>query len=90
MEVTASARRRTGLRDADGMAVASFALGMVGLLVLNLVLGPVSLVLAALALKRATGRRSLALSGLVLGIADVVVYAILFAADNSVAWTFSG
>lgn len=36
---------RTGARDADGMAVASFVLGLLGLLVLNLFLGPVAIVL---------------------------------------------
>ncbi|WP_030622098.1 hypothetical protein [Streptomyces sclerotialus] len=90
MEVTASARRRTGLRDADGMAVASFVMGLLGLLVLNLVLGPVAIVLACLALKRATSRRPRALLGLGLGVADLVVYAVLVASDNAASWTFSG
>ncbi|MEV8156413.1 hypothetical protein AB0R11_28520, partial [Streptomyces fradiae] len=38
-------------RDADGMAVASFVLGLVGLLVLNALLGPMALCLAVLALR---------------------------------------
>lgn len=90
MEITASARRRTGLRDADGMAVASFVLGLVGLLVLNLVLGPVAVVLASLALWRGTGRRSRALLGLGLGVGDLVVYAVLVAGDDTVSWTLGG
>ncbi|MET9520116.1 DUF4190 domain-containing protein [Streptomyces sp. NPDC002994] len=90
MEFTASARSRTGLRDADGMAVASFVLGLVGLLVLNIFLGPAAIVLATLALKRGTGRRGRALLGLGLGVADLVVLAVLASADGSVSWTFGG
>lgn len=85
METVAGPRRRTGARDADGMAVTSFVLGLIGLLVLNVVLGPVAVVLAARSLKRRTGRRSPATAGLLLGVADVVVFAVLVAADNA-AW----
>ncbi|GAA0462984.1 MULTISPECIES: hypothetical protein [Streptomyces] len=90
MEVTAPPRRRTGLRDANGMAVASFVLGLLGLLVMNLVLGPVAIVMASLALSRATSRRLPAMAGLGLGVCDLIVYGALVAADDSVAWTFSG
>lgn len=44
MQLTAPAARRTGVRDADGMAVASFILGLLGLLVLNVFLGPIAVV----------------------------------------------
>ncbi len=47
MRLTAPPSARTGLRDTEGMAVASFVLGLVGLLVLNLVLGPARIVLAS-------------------------------------------
>ncbi|MGW7050938.1 DUF4190 domain-containing protein [Streptomyces sp. NPDC054887] len=90
MELTASARRATGTRDPDGMAVASFVLGLVGLLVLNIFLGPVSIVLASLALWRGTERRGRALLGLGLGVADLVVLAVLASADGTVSWTFGG
>ena len=83
MELTAGPRRRTGARDTEGMAVTSFVLGLVGLLVLNVVLGPIAVVLAVRSLKRGTGRRSRAMAGLVLGIADIVVFAVLVAGDNS-------
>lgn len=69
------------------MAVASFVLGLLGLLVLNAVLGPVAIVLALLALRRGTNRRSRALLGLGLGIADLVVLVALLGADNTVMWT---
>ncbi|MBT2509521.1 DUF4190 domain-containing protein [Streptomyces sp. ISL-98] len=90
MELTASARGRTGSRDVDGMAVASFVLGLVGLLVLNIFLGPVAIVLASMALWRGTERRGRALLGLGLGVADLVVMAVLVSADNTVSWTFGG
>lgn len=54
MRLTAPPARETGRRDAEGMAVASFVTGLAGLLVLNLILGPTAIVLAALALRRGT------------------------------------
>ncbi|MEU7578375.1 DUF4190 domain-containing protein [Streptomyces sp. NPDC041068] len=77
-------------RDADGMAVASFVLGLLGLLVLNLFLGPVAIVLAGLALRRGTGRRGRALLGLGLGVADLVVLAVLVSMDGTVSWGLAG
>ncbi|MGW2346745.1 hypothetical protein [Streptomyces sp. NPDC001661] len=90
---TASSRpqaRPTGRRDADGMAVASFVLGLVGLLVMNVFLGPVSIVLASVALWRGTERRGRALLGLGLGVADLVVLAALIAADGTMSWSITG
>ncbi len=81
---------RTGARDADGMAVASFVLGLLGLLVLNLFLGPVAIVLAGLALWRGTARRGRALLGLGLGVADLAVLAAFVAADHTVSWSLAG
>ncbi|MFK0296804.1 hypothetical protein ACIQU6_40920 [Streptomyces sp. NPDC090442] len=72
--------------DADGMAVASFVLGLVGTLVLNLVLGPCALVLGALALTRGTTRRGRAALGLALGAADLLLLAALTAADGTLSW----
>ncbi|MFF3496154.1 hypothetical protein ACFYWS_32950 [Streptomyces sp. NPDC002795] len=79
-----------GRRDADGMAVASFVLGLVGLLVMNVFLGPVSIVLASVALRRGTERRGRALLGLGLGIADLVVLGALIAADGTMSWSITG
>ncbi|MFF7840947.1 DUF4190 domain-containing protein [Streptomyces ossamyceticus] len=84
---TRPAARRRG-RDADGMAVASFVLGLLGLLVLNLFLGPTAIVLAALALKRGTTRRGRAFLGLGLGVADLVILAVLTQTTNTVSWSF--
>ncbi|MFD9908886.1 DUF4190 domain-containing protein [Streptomyces sp. NPDC059063] len=91
MTLTASAKGRTvGRRDSDGMAVASFVLGLLGLLVLNVVLGPIAIALAAVALWRGTARRGRALLGLTLGVADLVVLAALISADGTVSWSFAG
>ena len=76
-------------RDADGMAVASFLLGLPGLLVLNLVLGPAAIVLALVALARGTERRGRAYLGLALGAADLVVVIALTIANHGVIWQFS-
>ncbi|MFE6198897.1 DUF4190 domain-containing protein [Streptomyces sp. NPDC057838] len=88
MQLTAPASRRTGIRDTDGMAVASFVLGLLGLLVLNIFLGPIAIVLASVALWRGTERRGRALLGLGLGVADLLVLAAFMASDSTVSWSF--
>src|SRR5689334_18030613 len=85
-EVSATTRR-SAVRDADGMAVASFILGLLGLLVLNVFLGPIAIVLASVALWRGTARRGRAFLGLGLGIADLVVLAAFMQFDNTVSWS---
>ncbi|MGW1108293.1 DUF4190 domain-containing protein [Streptomyces sp. NPDC002540] len=82
---------RTGrARDADGLAVASFVLGLVGLLVMNILLGPAAVVMAVIALARSTSRRGRAFLGLALGIADLVVLALLVTGNGTVSWNFAG
>ncbi|MFI6566708.1 DUF4190 domain-containing protein [Streptomyces sp. NPDC050534] len=90
MQLTAPATRRTTTtprRDADGMAVASFILGLLGLLVLNVFLGPIAIALAAAALWRGTARRGRAFLGLTLGVADLAVLAIAMQLSNTVSWS---
>ncbi|MET9659797.1 DUF4190 domain-containing protein [Streptomyces sp. NPDC006510] len=77
-------------RDADGLAVASFVLGLVGLLVMNILLGPAAIVMAVVALVRSTSRRGRAFLGLALGIADLVVLACLVTGSGTVSWNFAG
>ncbi|WLQ40499.1 DUF4190 domain-containing protein [Streptomyces laculatispora] len=77
-------------RDADALAVASFVLGLVGLLVMNILLGPAAIVMAVIALARSTARRRRALLGLALGIADLVILAFLVTGNGAVAWNFGG
>ncbi|WP_393060802.1 DUF4190 domain-containing protein [Streptomyces sp. LN549] len=81
---------RRSARDADGLAVASFVLGLVGLLVMNLLLGPAAIVMAIVALARSTTRRGRALLGLALGVADLVILAFLVTGNGVVAWNFGG
>ncbi|WP_371673486.1 DUF4190 domain-containing protein [Streptomyces sp. NBC_00289] len=90
MRFTAPPRQKTGRRDTEGMAVASFVLGLVGILVMNIVLGPIAIVLAVIALRRDTPRRFRALLGLGLGIADVLVLVVLMAVNGGAAWTVVG
>ncbi|WP_103533210.1 hypothetical protein [Streptomyces sp. SM11] len=85
----APASRAVG-READGLAVASFVLGLVGLLVFNILLGPTAIVMALLALARRTRRRGRAWLGLALGVADLAVLAALVTADGTVAWSLGG
>ncbi|MFC3575438.1 DUF4190 domain-containing protein [Streptomyces yaanensis] len=87
-EDTAAPARRSGVRDTDGMAVASFILGLLGLLVLNVFLGPIAIVLASVALWHGTKRRGRALLGLGLGIADLVVLVTFMQLDHTVSWSF--
>ncbi|NUR68693.1 MAG: DUF4190 domain-containing protein [Streptomyces sp.] len=84
---TTTATRPAG-RDADGMAVAAFILGLVGLLVLNVFLGPVAIALASVALWRGTTRRGRAFLGLGLGIADLLVLVAAMQMDSTVSWSF--
>ncbi|MFI5671762.1 hypothetical protein [Streptomyces sp. NPDC051704] len=79
--------RTAAVRQADGMAVASFVFGLIGLLAMNLLLGPASIVLAALALRRGTSRPGRARLGLALGVADLVVLACLVSADQTWSWS---
>ncbi|WP_030296115.1 hypothetical protein [Streptomyces katrae] len=75
------------VRQADGMAVASFVFGLIGLLAMNLFLGPTAIVLAALALHRGTSRPGRARLGLALGVADLVVLAWVVSADQTWSWS---
>ncbi|WP_405777326.1 DUF4190 domain-containing protein [Streptomyces sp. NBC_00859] len=89
MDVASTSPTRREARDADGMAVASFVLGLVGLLVMNVFLGPMAIVLAAMALWLGTPRRGRALLGLGLGVADLVVMAVLVTAHGTLVWSFT-
>ncbi|MEU9992189.1 DUF4190 domain-containing protein [Streptomyces sp. NPDC048045] len=89
MQLTAPAAGRpdTRPRDADGMAVASFILGLLGLLVLNIFLGPIAIALAGVALWRGTSRRGRAYLGLGLGVADLAVLVIAMEMSHTVSWS---
>ncbi|GAB3177073.1 DUF4190 domain-containing protein [Streptomyces incanus] len=88
MDLTPRVAHRTAVQDADGMAVASFVLGLLGLLVLNVVLGPIAIVLAGVALRRGTTRRGRAGLGLGLGMADLLVLLALMQMNDTISWSF--
>jgi hypothetical protein len=77
---------RSRTADGDQMAVASFVLGLLGLLIFNLVLGPGAILLGAAALMRRTGRRGRALLGIALGVADLAVLAVVTAGSHGTIW----
>lgn len=91
LEPQAPHRPASRLRShADGMAVASFILGLLGTLVLNLLLGPCALTLGGLALARGTNRRGRALLGITLGAADLLLLALLTTTDGTISWHIGG
>ncbi|MFD4654144.1 DUF4190 domain-containing protein [Kitasatospora sp. NPDC058444] len=75
---------RQSAAEADGLAIASFLLGLPGLLLFNIVLGPIAITLAILALVRGTSRRGRALLGLTLGIASLVILAVTIVTSHGV------
>ncbi|MFF5706643.1 DUF4190 domain-containing protein [Streptomyces sp. NPDC012794] len=88
-ESPARTATRVRARDGDAMAVAAFVLGLVGLLVMNLLLGPTAVVLGVLALRWHTARPGRARLGIALGVADLVVLACLVTADGTWSWSVS-
>jgi hypothetical protein len=82
-------KARTQLKDGtDGMAVASFVLGLLGLLAFNAVLGPFALILGGISLVRGTRRPGRAILGLFLGAADLIVLVVLVTMHHGVIWPF--
>ena len=63
--------------EGNETAVASFILGLLGLFIFNILLGPLALALAGVSLARGTDRRGRALTGLALGVADLAVLGVL-------------
>jgi hypothetical protein len=58
-------------------AAIAFISGLVGLLFANIVLGPTAIGLGTTALRRGTTHRGRAILGIALGVADLVVFAVL-------------
>ncbi|RZU45548.1 uncharacterized protein DUF4190 [Streptomyces sp. BK022] len=69
---------RSGSR-ANGLAIAGLVCGIVGFFFLNVVLGPLAIILGMVATRQpgARGGRGMAKAAVVLGIVDLVVFAIL-------------
>lgn len=90
--ITPAARTRDmRTRDNGGKSVVAFICGLVGLLVGNLLLGPVAIGLGIAALRGANPRRGRAVLGIAPGVADLVLFAVLAVhsgAGHGVLWKF--
>ncbi|MFG2130944.1 DUF4190 domain-containing protein [Streptomyces sp. NPDC048751] len=79
----------------NGMAIASLVCGIVGLFLLNIVLGPLAIVFGAVARRQAAGRNGggMAKAGIILGIVDVVLWLVLLAvaaSNGGFSWYVGG
>jgi hypothetical protein len=94
--VRPSSEARASRSSTEGVSLAavSFVSGLIGLLVANLLLGPLAIVLGLVALRRDRSRRGRAVLGIVLGVADLAVFALLAAHSGahhgSLSWNFLG
>ncbi|MYW63167.1 hypothetical protein GTY65_03585 [Streptomyces sp. SID8379] len=69
----------------NGFAVAGLVCGIVGIFILNIILGPLAIVFGVLGLRQAAvkGNVGLAKSAVVLGILDIIIFGVLFAVAAS-------
>ncbi|OKK03324.1 hypothetical protein AMK26_17480 [Streptomyces sp. CB03234] len=74
------ARSRT-----NGLAIAGLVCGIIGVLFLNVILGPLAIIFGAVGLRQAPVKNGagMAKAAIVLGIVDLVVFAILLAVAAS-------
>jgi hypothetical protein len=67
----------------NGLAVAGLVCGLVGLLFINYILGPLAIIFGGVGLSRANrgaGHRGMSLAAIILGIVDLVVWVVLVVA----------
>ncbi|MEU6918961.1 DUF4190 domain-containing protein [Streptomyces olindensis] len=79
----------------NGLAIASLCCGIVGLFILNIVLGPLAIVFGVIARRQAAVRNGagMAKAGIILGIVDVVLWLVLFAiaaGNGGAGWYVGG
>ncbi|MEU5636027.1 DUF4190 domain-containing protein [Streptomyces rishiriensis] len=79
----------------NGLAIASLCCGIVGLFLLNIVLGPLAIVFGAVARRQASVRdgAGMAKAGIVLGVVDVVLWLLLLAvaaSNGGFSWYVGG
>jgi Domain of unknown function (DUF4190) len=66
----------------NGMAIAALVCGIIGLFILEIILGPLAIIFGGLALQRANrgaGQRGMAWAGLILGVIDVLGFIVILA-----------
>lgn len=78
-----------------GLAIASLCCGIIGLFILNIVLGPLAIVFGAVALRQAAVKNGagMAKAGVILGIVDVVLWLVLLAvaaSNGGFSWYVGG
>ncbi|MET9759400.1 DUF4190 domain-containing protein [Streptomyces sp. NPDC006372] len=79
----------------NGLAIASLCCGIIGLFILNIVLGPLAIIFGAVARRQAAAKNGagMAKAGIILGIVDVVLWLVLLmvAANNGgFSWYVGG
>ncbi|CAL9349176.1 DUF4190 domain-containing protein [Streptomyces griseomycini] len=79
----------------NGLAIASLCCGVVGLFVLNIVLGPLAIIFGAIARRQAAVKNGagMAKAGIILGIVDVVLWLVLLAvaaSNDGFSWYVGG
>ncbi|MEE1836592.1 DUF4190 domain-containing protein [Streptomyces sp. SP17KL33] len=69
----------------NGLAIASLVCGIIGIFFFNVVLGPLAIVLGAVGLRQAgvKGGGGMAKAGIVLGVVDLIIFAVLIAVAAS-------
>ncbi|MEU1849474.1 DUF4190 domain-containing protein [Streptomyces sp. NPDC019990] len=78
----------------NGLAIASLCCGVVGLVFLNIILGPVAIILGAVARRQAAVKNGagMAKAGIVLGVVDIVLWLVMLAvaASGGFSWYVGG
>lgn len=70
-------------QQGNGLAIAGFVCGLVGLLFFSVILGPLAIIFGGVGLnraKRGAPHKGLAIAAIVLGIVDLVLFIVLLAA----------
>jgi hypothetical protein len=73
-------------KSRNGMAIAALVCGIVGVFLLEVILGPLAIIFGAIGLRRANAggpNRGMAAAGLALGILDVVLFVALIAISST-------
>jgi hypothetical protein len=66
----------------NGLAIAALVCGLVGLLIANVILGPLAIIFGAVAWSKANSgapRKGMAVAGTILGVVDIALFALILA-----------
>ena len=79
-DTTTAAPART--QNGNGLAIAGLVCGLVGLLLVNYILGPLAIIFGGIGWSRANrgaAHRGMAIAAVILGVVDLVVWGVLLA-----------